>query len=288
MIKYEVTEFIGFCLLLFPYNEIQGVLIMKFYVKAACACDVGNVRKNNEDNFLFNDECLREINTGLEKPVYVEKKLSDSFCVAVFDGMGGENFGETASFIAAQKLKSEKKKFLKSISSEEKLDAFIKELNASVVEKQKQLLTEKMGTTFVFMCCNKKTVKICNIGDSRAYIFRAGELTQLSCDHIELIKGESTQKGGLTQYLGFNTEEVDLDPYITECALKSDDVFLLCSDGLSDMLSDEEIMSVLKKNTDVVKCTEELVSSAKNNGGRDNITVIVCKLVGRRGMCFGK
>ncbi len=274
--------------MLLPFNEIQGVLIMRFYIKAACACDVGNVRKNNEDNFLFNDKCLCEINTGLDEILCVEEKLSDDFCVAVFDGMGGENFGETASFTAVQKLKDEKTSFIKSLYSKEKFEAFIKVLNSSVVEKQKQLLTEKMGTTFVSLCCTKKNIKICNIGDSRAYIFRDGELLQLSCDHIELINGESTQKGGLTQYLGFNTDEVDLEPYITECNLKSDDVFLLCSDGLSDMLSDEEILSVLKKNVDVVRCTEELVSLAKNNGGRDNITVIVCKVIGRRGMCFGK
>lgn len=254
---------------------------MNFYVHAACACDIGNVRKNNEDNFLFNDEYLDEINLGLKKTLTYEEKLTGDFCVAVFDGMGGENFGEVAAFTAAQKLKEEKLSFIKEIISNDCFENVVNVLNDSVVEKKQQLLTEKMGTTFVSVWCLDNMVKVCNIGDSRAYIFRDGKLSQLSSDHIEKRQGKSDEKCGLTQFLGFNTDEVDLDPYTVEINLNSDDLYLLCSDGLSDMLTDDEISNILEKNTDTRICAETLIDSAKENGGRDNITVIICRFIER-------
>ena len=254
---------------------------MGFCVQAVCACDIGSVRKTNEDNFLFDDEYLDEINVGLKEILAYEEKLKEDFCVAVFDGMGGENFGEVAAFTAAQKLKEEKLNFIKAVDSKECFENVVNLLNDSVVEKQQQMLTEKMGTTFVTLFCSENMIKVCNIGDSRAYIFKDGQLAQLSFDHIEKRPGKTNEKCGLTQYLGFNTEEVDLDPYIVENELCHDDLYLLCTDGLTDMLINSEISNILEKNMDIRICAEELVDSAKENGGRDNITVIICKFVER-------
>lgn len=75
---------------------------MSYMLDAACLCNTGKVRKNNEDNFFFDNRCLEVNNTGLKHPVSMAKPLRRELCVAVFDGMGGENFGEYASSAAAE------------------------------------------------------------------------------------------------------------------------------------------------------------------------------------------
>ncbi|MBR2877000.1 MAG: serine/threonine-protein phosphatase [Clostridia bacterium] len=246
---------------------------MCFLVQAVCAWDVGKVRKSNEDNFLFDGICMENPNNGLQQPLCMKGNSKDEFVLALFDGMGGENFGEVASYAAADRLK----KYIESGFTGIEVENFVSELNDAVLEKQRLLLTEKMGTTFVALFSSANSVKICNIGDSRAYRFRDSQLIQLSHDHVEKRVGESNRKCGLTQYLGFNTDEFDLDPYITESNIAENDIFLLCSDGLSDMLTDEEIALILENNTEIKDCADKLINSAKENGGRDNITVIICE-----------
>ena len=93
---------------------------MKFTIQAACGCNMGKIRKNNEDNFLFDGKCLEEKNEGLRNPVWIEDTLKNGFCVAVFDGMGGEQFGECASYAAARQMQEAQRSLADYFVSERK------------------------------------------------------------------------------------------------------------------------------------------------------------------------
>lgn len=249
-----------------------------FKIQAACGCNIGKIRKNNEDNFYFNGRHLKENNSGLEQVILFEDILKNGFCVAVFDGMGGENFGETASFVASHYLQTAQKD-LTNIESdaENHLERLLKKLDKVVVDTQQQMLTNKMGTTMVGLFYVNNTAYICNVGDSRAYLLRDGKLTQLSCDHIEKRQISSKHKAPLTQYLGFGFDDIEIEPYIYNFEIESNDTYLLCSDGLSDMLEDSEIKDILSREKTMTKRIETLIGSAIKHGGRDNITIIICQ-----------
>lgn len=251
--------------------------IMGFRIEAACGCNMGKVRKNNEDNFFFDGTCLEQDNEGLRYIACFEGRAKKGMRVAVFDGMGGENFGEVASFAAARYLQQAARKlkdyFVQKRKSLEKLTFG---LNDAVVEAKKELCTDRMGTTMVMLHFVSRHVYMCNVGDSRAYRLRNGELLQLSEDHVENHPGR--QKTPLTQHLGISPEDMVIEPCVVKGALKKGDQYLLCSDGLTDMLTNFEISDIMLNSADSVSCVEKLISAALEHGGRDNITAIFCKI----------
>lgn len=253
---------------------------MKIVLQAACGCHTGKVRKNNEDNFYFDGVCLEQENSGQVKPLCYEHPLRKKQHFAVFDGMGGENFGEMASFAAARQLKRTERKLVHLFApKEEYLEKLTQQLNAAVVDAQKEMCTERMGTTMVSLCFSGDVVYVCNVGDSRAYRLRDGALEQLSVDHVEKRPGRENKKAPLTQHLGFGDEEIQIEPYVAKEQIKQGDLYLLCSDGLTDMLTNLEISDIMLNCTDAESCVEALIQSALEHGGRDNITVIVCRLI---------
>lgn len=252
---------------------------MPYILDAACLCNTGKVRKNNEDNFYFDGQRLEEDNKGLEHPVTMRKTLRREVCVAVFDGMGGENFGECASFAAAdcmQKTTRKWKDFF--IPEREFLNSMCLRINDAVVAKQQELCTERMGSTMAALYFSHGYVYACNLGDSRAYRLRDGELLQLSEDHIE--KREGKRKAPLTQHLGISPENFLIEPYIAKSELKQGDQYLLCSDGLTDMLTDREIAEILSASKTPEESVRQLIDTALKKGGKDNVTAIVCQLLG--------
>ena len=252
---------------------------MRYTIQAACMCNTGKIRKNNEDNFYFEGKCLERENNGLKHPVLLEEPLKNGLCVAVFDGMGGENFGEYASFAAARQMQLTERTFADYFIPEKKyLNRLVTELNDAVVRAQKEMYTDKMGSTMVCLYFSGKHVYACNVGDSRAYRLRSGEFLQISKDHVEKRPGREDKKNPLTQHLGFGSEEIQLDPYIAKGEIKKGDMYLLCSDGLTDMLTNFEISDIMLKSETADACVEALVEAAMEHGGRDNITVIVCTL----------
>ena len=253
---------------------------MKFTIQAACGCSTGKIRKNNEDNFYFTGKCLERDNNGLKHPVSIEETLKNGFCVAVFDGMGGENFGEYASFAAARQMQLTERTLSDFFISEKKyLERLCVLLDSAVVKCKQEMCTEHMGTTMVSLYFSGRSVYVCNVGDSRAYRLRDGEFLQLSTDHVEKRPGREHRKAPLTQHLGLGSEEIQIDPYIAKGEVKKDDLYLLCSDGLTDMLTNLEITDIMLNSEDVESCVQKLIHAAIEHGGRDNITVIVCKLV---------
>ena len=145
-----------------------------------------------------------------------------------------------------------------------------------------------MGTTLVALCVEENKAYITHAGDSRCYMIRNGIISQITVDnsYVEYLlqKGAISteeaknhpQKNLITKAIGM---EKNIEIELNEIEVNSGDLFLICSDGLTGMLSDEEILHIIqKKKSNIQKCAEELVKAAKSNGGHDNITVILAEV----------
>lgn len=255
---------------------------MMLHLHAACGCSMGNVRKNNEDNFYFNGRGLEMKNEGMRGSSVGKYQLDKECCFAVFDGMGGEEYGEVASFFAMSALK-EKMNELKDIvvAPREFLEETCEKMNSAVCDESNRLCSGRMGSTATMLFFVPDEVYVCNLGDSRAYRIRDNELMQISKDHVEKLPDEvvGKRKARLTQHLGVSPENMRLEPYIAKGSLHKGDIYLICSDGLTDMLSNVEIVSCLKKFGSVRRCVVRLIAQALKNGGKDNVTAIVIKVV---------
>ena len=256
---------------------------MKYVLQAACGCHIGNIRRNNEDNFYFDKIILSEENDGLKEILFKKFDILENHAIfGVFDGMGGEADGQTASFIAASILKQTDQEYIYvHEKTDKKLRKIISLMNEQVCEKSKELFNQ-MGCTAAILSFKDDTVDICNVGDSRIYRLRNGVLSQLSEDHTDkeiLAKqGIKNRKPRLTQCIGIPCDEMILEPYLGVEKFRNKDCYLICSDGLTDMVSTDEICRILQTTKCVKQCTEELIYKALCSGGRDNITAIVIRV----------
>lgn len=248
-------------------------------IEAACGCNIGRIRKNNEDNFYFCGRMLPQDNNGL-RTVYTQKvRLDEIPLFAVLDGMGGEEAGEAASYIAAQtadRLAAQLKKFL--IAPRDFLEQLCTEMNRAVCRESAKLTFGRMGSTVAALLFFGDQPYVCNLGDSRVYRLRDNELLQLSVDHVEAIPPGVGRKPRLMQHLGIFEDEMRLEPHVAKGTAEKGDIFLLCSDGLTDMLTSVEICTILKENRSVKRAAEKLIGLALEHGGKDNVTVIICKV----------
>lgn len=250
---------------------------MRFSIEAACGCHTGRVRKNNEDNFYFDGKCLEKENNGLKYPVTLEGPIKNGFCISVFDGMGGESFGECASFAAARQMQQTQRKLSDFfVPAKTYLLNLVGQLNEAVACVQREMCTEHMGSTMVSLYFTGRYVYSCNLGDSRAYRLRDGEFLQLSQDHVATRPGSTHRKAPLTRYLGMDAEEMQIEPHIAKGEIRKGDQYLLCSDGLTDMLTNFEISDIMLNCADAENCVQSLLEAALAHGGRDNITIIIC------------
>ena len=254
---------------------------MAMLLEAACGCDKGRIRKNNEDNFFFAGACLPAENDGLAKPAVLRQALKQDLCLAVFDGMGGENFGEIAACAAAERLRDtvggRARVFEPYVDYVTEL---ILNLNDAVVEKAVELRTEHMGATVAALFFHRDVAYVSNLGDSRAYRLRDGALEQLTEDHVERRAASAPRKKSpLTQHLGIPSEVLRMEPYMAKGAIERGDQYLLCSDGLTDMLEDAEIQAIMRQTGHAAECVQRRIQAALENGGRDNVTAIVCRIL---------
>ncbi|HWW54872.1 MAG TPA: Stp1/IreP family PP2C-type Ser/Thr phosphatase [Acidimicrobiales bacterium] len=250
-------------------------------LRAAGATDTGRVRRSNQDQVLVTDSLY-----------------------AVADGMGGHNAGEVASLVAVEALRASFEAALSPTSdgdgdaatdvpSAEDLREAVRAANRAVFERS--VSTEDlrgMGTTLTTVALvqadGEQRLAVANVGDSRAYVFAQGELTQLTEDHSvpeELVRqgqldpeevSNHPQRHILTRALGINADvEVDL----WEILPFTGDRLLLCSDGLCRELTDDQISAVLRRLEDPAEVTKELVTRARASGGADNISVVLIDVV---------
>ena len=250
---------------------------------------MGKQRENNEDNLYFNGEFLT-VETR-EKPVDFETVCGDSRqFYAVFDGMGGEQLGELASLIAVETL-HEYAELLKDAAEEKnigaEIESYIHKANGLICEAQKSSGANRIGTTFALLAVEANCVNLYNIGDSRIYLMRKGKLEQLSFDHtavansvrMGILTPEQAKthphRNRLTQYVGIDAAEMVIEAYKNTIQMKNKDIFLLCSDGLTDVVDEAEISRILTETDSPAEASRQLVDAALARNGKDNITVIV-------------
>ncbi|MGH2868550.1 MAG: Stp1/IreP family PP2C-type Ser/Thr phosphatase [Solirubrobacteraceae bacterium] len=224
--------------------------------------DTGRQRRDNEDNAFA------------RAPLFV-----------IADGMGGAQAGEVASKLAVEAFQGE---LPDSGSPEERLANRARDANRKIYEiSRSEHERAGMGTTLTAVYVDDADLAVAHVGDSRAYLFRHGELGRLTQDHTlveELVRrgklteeqaAEHPQRSIITRALGVDPEvDVDTRTY----AARAGDVVLLCSDGLTSMISEDEIVAILEGEHDLDRAAERLIAAANEAGGRDNITVILFRL----------
>src|SRR5713226_1010549 len=229
----------------------------------AGASDTGRKRRHNEDSYV------------VAPPLF-----------AVADGMGGAQAGEIASKLAAAALEDTDPGTL---SGEERVTSLIQEANRRVYERSNaDPNASGMGTTITVALVEDAGVTIGHVGDSRAYRYREGSIEQITEDHSlvnELMKSGKLspeeaeahpQRSVITRALGTDPD-VDADTFTIEA--KAGDVFLLCSDGLTDMVGEHEILELVERNRDDIDAAlKSLVKAANRSGGEDNITVVAFEI----------
>ena len=234
----------------------------------AAATDVGRMRKNNEDSYLS------------AKPV-----------AAVADGMGGHSAGEVASAIAIEELAAlgNRGPWGSETAATDDLKQAILRANRRIRETAaSDRKLNGMGTTLVALLEDGDMVHVANVGDSRGYLLRQGELSQVTVDHSlvqELVDDgrlspedaeRHPQRSVITRALGIDPEvEFDLFTY----KLQVGDRLLLCSDGLSDVVEPAQVRKILLRVRSAQRAAQELIAVANEQGGPDNITVIVVDAV---------
>jgi len=248
---------------------------MAFTIKYAALCHKGNFRAINQDNLWCAGVFLESKNDGLPEMLTGSLESSTYPAFAVFDGMGGEQLGEMAAHKAASNFnriyrngtKSDIESFLRFACSE---------MNRKILEYQSDNFVKSMGTTAALLMFGKKEVAICNVGDSRVYRLDGNEITQISIDHIDV--GSAGILTTLSQNLGIPETDFVIEPYTARSIYHDNDMFLLCSDGLTNMVTDREILDIISAEKDIESATSELMSKALEQGGTDNITIILCEI----------
>lgn len=229
--------------------------------------DVGRVREGNEDGFMSDD------------PLF-----------AVADGMGGHQGGEVASHLALETLSRGAPRSPDDGDPTGRLAEVVREANRAVLEKASaDPALHGMGTTLTAVVTGEGQIHLAHVGDSRAYLLRDGQLRRLTKDHTVVERmvdqGRLTpeeaeihpQRSILTNALG-----VDTDIQVDEAThdMRPGDRLLLCSDGLTGMVGEEEIAGILTDNGDPQVAAETLVAAANEAGGQDNITALVLDAIG--------
>jgi PPM family protein phosphatase len=233
--------------------------------------DPGRARENNEDSVAFDDATRLGV---------------------LADGMGGYNAGEIASGMATAFIKSEMARWLSEIGKNAKSKEIRRALEICVDNANRSIFNAAnsnsqysgMGTTLVVAVFQGEKIMLGHIGDSRCYRLREGDFQQITKDHSLLQEqidaglltieqaATSSYKNLVTRALGVD-DTVSLD--LNEYDVQAGDLYLMCSDGLSDMVPDAEIASILQGQSAMEQKSEQLIMAANEHGGRDNISVLL-------------
>lgn len=240
-------------------------------LKFAAGTDRGLIRELNEDSYRI-----------------VEGSAGTPYAFIIADGMGGHNCGEIASNTAADFVCDYVKNHEPGLAPAENcktlLNGLLKDANTAVYNKSLEIpAATGMGTTLTMAVFLEGTVTVAHVGDSRLYLVRNGQLRQITTDHSyieELVRNGSLtraeaerhpRKNLITRAIGC-TPELEVDTMSLET--EKNDIFILCTDGLTNMLSEDEILRSVLEDEPEAAC-RKMIDSANNHGGEDNITVIV-------------
>lgn len=252
---------------------------MHYNVLYSCVSHIGNIRSINQDNFICDGHYMEINGDDMKFPLCGVKSSKVPSAFGIFDGMGGEECGEIASYIAAKDA----------VALEIERDAltclsqFCQKANTDIYDYANENEITSMGTTAAMLAFTDKGITLCNIGDSKIFRFCGGILEQISKDHVTV--AVFGVKPPLSQNLGIPPNELIIDPYFAQGSYNDGDIYLMCSDGLTDMVSIEEVTRVLATKP-IDEATTELLEKSLSNGGRDNITIILCKIERESGWFF--
>lgn len=247
--------------------------LMHLKVSSSGQSDVGLVRPNNEDVWAILEE--------------------ENFFILA-DGMGGHKAGEIAAKETVQLICQEMKNFLSKEEvtlkrCEEFFAQAIYQANAAVFKMGKTNPELKgMGTTLCCLLLQKEGAVVAHVGDSRIYRCRKGKLSQVTKDHsllVDLLELGQISPRSATDFLYKNIitkavgTEPAVEPAIQTVDIQGGDLFLLCSDGLSDMLSLTEIETLINQNPKVDFCVKALIDAVVQKGAHDNVTIVLVKVM---------
>lgn len=246
-------------------------------LRLACITNTGRCRSHNEDNFVFSDTIMPQEHQSLSKPLAATVKDGEFFCTAVFDGMGGELAGETASYAAAHALCG----CLPDLEAGDmSMEQCFRAMQNAVCDIRASRRLSSMGTTVAMLAARCPQVAVANLGDSPIFMVREGEMSTLSVAHTdaELLRELGLErKAGITQYLGMDETDAPMEPNVAQLKLQPGDRILLASDGLTDMVDEGDIARAMYTSSDPQALVEDLCNQALDAGGADNITVIACE-----------
>ncbi len=229
------------------------------------ATDVGLIRSSNEDSYGLPGR----ISSGQTREVWQGELLTSTGWAVIADGMGGHEGGEIASHAVVETFY----RLAVGASTEANIVAILEKANAQIYARVAAGLGRVgMGSTIVGVSFRDRQCFVFNVGDSRVYLKREGELHQLSTDDTLRSRGRS-RSHALTQSLGGTRVPLPISPHVASCIVLPDDEIVLCSDGLSDMISEDQIRLLLDR--DSAHRALALVEAAVAAGGRDNVTAIV-------------
>jgi PPM family protein phosphatase len=230
--------------------------------QSVCRTDTGRQRRDNEDSVY------------VHAPVFV-----------VADGMGGAQAGEVASRMAIETFEQG---LPGAGSAEARLAELVRDANHRIYDRSRaEHGREGMGTTLTAAYLDGGRLAIAHVGDSRAYLLRDGELTRLTQDHSlvdELVRqgkltekqaAEHPQRSIITRALG-PEPQVEVDTFSYD--VRAGDIVLLCSDGLTSMVAEDQVAEIIKLAATLEEAADRLIDEANEAGGRDNITVVLCRV----------
>lgn len=258
----------------------------KLTLNAALVCHKGCERDNNEDNFFFNGDYmpLERMNYGAQ--------ISHAFddpgqLYAVFDGMGGTTLGERAAYLAAKQMQALYGN-MNPAGFSQAIEKYATDASDLVHEDAKKNKSRAQGTTMALLAILKQTIYVANVGDSRVYRLRKGELSQLSRDHSEvnrmraagILTEEEARKAVrsniITQYIGMSAaERSEGFLHMGKHSFAAGDRYLLCTDGVSDLINNTQIAQMMRNAKTASDAARMLVWYALEMGGKDNTTALV-------------
>jgi len=248
----------------------KEVVRLRFDIAYSCVSHIGKVRSMNQDNFICNGIYADPDRPETVFPLYGSVSTKTPALFGIFDGMGGEECGEIASYIAAKEATAPAAK-----DGVRFLADYCKRANAAICDYADSNTVSAMGTTAAMLLFSKEAITLCNIGDSKIFRFSGGKAEQISRDHVAV--SAFGRKPPLSQNLGIPPNLLLIEPYLSQGVCTYGDKYLICSDGLTDMVTTDDIAGILADHP-TEEAASALVNRALQNGGKDNVTVITLEI----------
>lgn len=243
---------------------------MYYDLEYVYVCHRGRIRRKNRDNFVCGHLFLPEQHGDTPVSFVKGERPDEPFLLAVFDGMDGAPDGEAASRIAAETFHNWNLQ-----RGEASLIDGCLESNRRIVQYAQRQRLRSCGTTAAMLLFEDAGIVRCNIGDSRIYRMHGGVFELLS--EVDTFPETGNRKPYLFQYLGIPENEMAIQPHTGRYGIAAGDLYLICSDGLSDMVTDSSILHIIR-NADTDAAGKVLLQSALDAGGRDNITFFLVRI----------